>query len=114
MADFVRTTDERPIFEQTAVATLDLAAQAPPSYEAGAMVAAHAWNMQIALLEARNVSVREQLSGEDRALAERLNEMAQRLAAWALEGAPYLSVNYSGLRGIRVSRGQPWVPTPRE
>ena len=91
-----------------------IAAQAPPSYEAGAMVAAHAWNMQIALLEARNVSVREQLTGEDRALAERLNEMAQRLAAWALDGAPYLSVNYGGLRGIRVSRGQPWVPAARE
>ncbi len=114
MADFVRTTDERPIFEQTAVATLDLAAQSPPSYEAGAMVAAHAWNMQIALLEARNVSVREQLAPADRALADRLNEMAQRLANWALEGAPYLTVNYSGLRGIRVSRGQPWVPPPTE
>jgi S1-C subfamily serine protease len=35
MADFVRTTDERPIFEQTAVATLDLAAQSPPQLRSG-------------------------------------------------------------------------------
>ena len=40
------------------------------------MVAAHAWNMQIALLEARNVSVREQLTGEDRALAELESQLA--------------------------------------
>ncbi len=110
LADFVRTSSERPIFEQTAVATLDLAAANPSSYEAGALVAAHAWNMQIALLEARNVANREQLGVADRALAERLNEMARRLADWALAGAPYLTVYYSGLRGIRVSNGQPWVP----
>ena len=109
LADFLRTTGERPIFEQTAVETLDAAAAHPPSYEAGAMVAAHAWNMQIALLEARGVVARDGLTGADRTLAERLNETAQRLARWAVDGAPYLTVNYGALRAVLVSGGRPYV-----
>ena len=54
-ADFVRTSSERPIFEQTAIPTVEAAATNPPTPEAAMIVAAHAWNMHVALLERRRV-----------------------------------------------------------
>lgn len=109
LADFARTTDDRPIFEQTTIPTLDQAATTAGTPEASALVAAHAWNMHIALLEHRSAREVSELEGEDRALGERLRTTATRLAREALTEAPYLIVRYGMLRTILLSGDRSYV-----
>lgn len=113
-ADFVRTSDERPLFEQTTIATIDAAARRPPSSEAGILVAAHAWNMHIALLEARNARDIANLNDADRALASRLAETAVRLTRHYIGYSPYLRVRYPVVRAILANAGRAQVPEPSE
>lgn len=109
LADFARTTDERPIFETTAIPTLDQAATSPVTAEGKALVAAHAWNMHIALLEDRGVRAVSALTDVDRPLGERLHATARRLADEALREAPYLLVRYGVLRAIVLSADRSFV-----
>lgn len=113
-ADFVRTSDERPLFEQTTIATIDAAARRPPSSEAGILVAAHAWNMHIALLEARNARDIAALGEEDQALALRLSETAVRLTRHYIGYSPYLRVRYPVVRAILANAGRAFVPPPTQ
>jgi hypothetical protein len=101
-ADFVRTSDDRPLYEQTSMPTLQQAAAVTPSPEASMMVASHAWNMSLALLEAREASTLADLPEADRRNAEWLVRTAVDLARLALDQAPYLRVRYSAVRAILV------------
>lgn len=109
IADFVRMTDDRPLFEQTAIPTLESAANSAATPEAKMIVAAHAWNMHIALLERRRVRDIAQLPADDRALGERLSQIARTLARRAVDEAPYLLVRYPVVRSILVSEDRSYV-----
>jgi S1-C subfamily serine protease len=109
LADFARTTDERPIFENTAVPTLDEAAANPGTSEGSAIIASHAWNMHIALLEHRSARDIASLPVLDRPLGERLRAMARRLAQQAVADAPYLVVRYPVLRTILLAEDRSHV-----
>lgn len=109
VADFIQTTDERPLFEQTAIPTLEAAASSASTPEATMIVAAHAWNMHVALLERRRVRDVAQLPANDRPLGERLSNMARTLARRAVSDAPYLLVRYPIVRGILVSEDRSYV-----
>ena len=78
-------------------------------FEAKALVAAHAWNMHIALLEDRGVRAVSALTDVDRPLGERLHATARRLADEALREAPYLLVRYGVLRAIVLSADRSFV-----
>jgi S1-C subfamily serine protease len=109
LADFARTTDERPIFENTTIPTLDQAATSPGTAEGKAIVAAHAWNMMIALLEHRSAREVSGLPQADQALGTRLRTTSRTLAEQALQEAPYLLVRYPVLRVIVLSGDRSYV-----
>ncbi|MEO0322414.1 MAG: trypsin-like peptidase domain-containing protein, partial [Myxococcota bacterium] len=106
-----RVENDRPIYEQTALETIRQAASAVTTGEAAMMVAALAWNMHIALLEARRKRDVSQLEAADRASAEGLLEVARDLAGRARERTPYLIRTYPIMRAITAAAGQSWVPS---
>lgn len=110
VADFVRTNDDRPIYETTAIPTIREAARRASTPERAMIVASHAWNMHIMLLENRRVRDIDDLSGEDKEQARQLRSTAVRLAEHALEAAPYVRTRYSVLRSIVNSDGRSYVP----
>lgn len=114
VADFVRTNDEHPIWEQTALPTVEAAANGADTPEAAMIVAAHAWNMHIALLEDRRAREIADLNDVDRETAQKLQRWAIRLSQQALERAPYVRVHYPVLRSIVNSQGRSAVPDPDE
>ncbi len=109
LTDHVRTSDEQPIYEQTSVALISLAAHSPDTPEEAAMIAGHAWNMSLALLEARGGTDPSQLSGSDRQTAEELLAIALRLARQVDGRAPYIRVRYPVIRSILVNEGRPYL-----
>ncbi len=114
LANHVRTTDERPIFEQTSVPTIQRAASLAPTPETQMIVASHAWNMHLALLEDREVQEIANLEPADRVVAEQLANTARTLAERAYNTAPYLLVRYPGTRAILASRGRSTVPSDED
>lgn len=110
LADFVRTSDERPIYEQTSLTVLQRASSVPRTPEEEALVAAHAWNMGLALLESRNKADPTQLAPADRSAAERLLSLSYKLAQDVNQRAPHVRVHYPIIRTIVVSAGRPFVP----
>lgn len=113
VADFVRTADDRPIFEQTSTATIRMAVRTAQTPEAKMVVAVQSWNMHIALLEARRVRSLDDLAGADRRLASALRRTATRLALRAYEAAPYLRIRFPVMRGIIHSNGRSFVAATR-
>lgn len=112
-ADFVRTSDKQPIYEQTTIPTLEAAAAGASTPEATMIVAAHAWNMHIALLEARRCQEVSDLTGPDRARAARLLQTALQLSRKAIREAPYLRYMYPIARSIVNSGGHSFVRQSR-
>ncbi len=110
-ADFVRTSDERPSYEQTTIATLASAVSDVSTPEGLMLVAAHAWNMRVALLEDRNAPNLAALNEAERRTARWLVQTAVDLSERALGVAPYLLVRYSAARSI-VALGRPMLATP--
>ncbi|MFW5876227.1 MAG: S1C family serine protease [Myxococcota bacterium] len=114
VAGFVHSTDDdRPIYEQTALATVKRAASAAPTPEAAMIVASHAWNMHIALLEARRERDASRLAPEDRRRAEQLMRTAVDLSGETMRKAPYLRRVYPVGRSIVNSKGRPFVPSEK-
>jgi S1-C subfamily serine protease len=109
VADFVRTTDERPIYEQTSFPTVRDAARDAKDPAAALIVAAHAWNMHIALLEARRKAVPTDLQPADQAVCEQLRNTAMGLSRRALQEAPYLRLLYPIARSIVTTEGRSYV-----
>jgi S1-C subfamily serine protease len=109
LADFVGTSEDRPYWEQTSVATLDAAAATPGSSSAALIIGLHAWNMHIALLESRSAGETSALEGIDRALGDHLREMAMRLVSAALIDAPYLRVRWPAARDLHVGGALSYV-----
>lgn len=107
-ADFVRTSDERPSYEQTSVATLSSAVSDVSTPEGLMLVAAHAWNMRVALLEDRNAPNLSALNGAERRTARWLVQTAVDLSERALRVAPHILVRYSAARAI-VALGRPML-----
>ena len=112
VADFVRTSDERPIFEQTALSVIEKGAARPTSPEAALLISSHAWNMHIALLEARQAREPATLSDRDRSLADQLVQTALRLARDHGGKAPYLRVRYGIVRSLLFHQGRAFIPRP--
>ncbi len=106
-----RVENDRPSYEQTELETIRRAAAEVTTGEAAMMVAALAWNMHIALLEARRKRDVNQLSPEDRSSAEGLLEVARDLAGRARDRTPYLIRTYPIMRAITAASGQSWVPS---
>ncbi len=109
ITDLVRTSDEQPLYEQTSVSLLDAAAAAPRTPEQAAIIASHAWNMSLALMEAKQKGGPDELTGEDRQTAERLISISLRLARRVDTEAPYIRARYPVVRSIVVSEGRPYV-----
>ncbi|MEM1417296.1 MAG: serine protease [Myxococcota bacterium] len=105
-----RVENDRPSYEQTALATIREAAAAVTTGEAAMMVAALAWNMHIALLEARRKRDVAMLDTADRRSAEGLLEVARDLARRARNRTPYLIRTYPIMRAITAADGRSWVP----
>lgn len=114
IADFVRTSDERPIFEQTAWGLIEKGAAQPTTPEAALVISAHAWNMHVALLEARKVRDAAALSPQDKALADRLAQTALRLARHYSDQAPYLRSRYGIVRSLLFHGGRSFIEKPTE
>ncbi|MGK4005274.1 serine protease [Sorangium sp. So ce1036] len=110
LADFVRTSDERPVYEKTSLTVLQRASAAPRTPEEEALVAAHAWNMGLALLESRSKAEPTQLAPADRGAAERLLSLSLKLARDVNLRAPHVRIHYPIVRTIVVSAGRPFVP----
>ena len=113
LADFVRTSNERPMWEQTTLPNLRGAATAPRDHASRAILATHAWNMALALLEHRRAREPSTLSPADREKAQWLLEVALRTARQVDGHAPYMRVRYPILRSIMASGGRPWVERGR-
>jgi hypothetical protein len=113
LADFVRTSNERPIWAQTTLPLLHRAANGVERPEHRAIVATHAWNMAMALLENRRARDPGGLGAVDRAKAQWLLDVAVRVARDADARAPYLRRRYPILRSILASGGRPFVPPRR-
>lgn len=94
MADFVGTNEEVPLYERTSFELVQRAAATTPSPHAAMLLAAHAWNVHIALLEEREANDLPALSEEERIVASRLRSIAMAMSRRALERAPYLRVSY--------------------
>jgi hypothetical protein len=111
VATLARPSEEWPVFEQASVPAIREAAAAALDPDLALIVAAHAWNTYIALLEARQERDPSELGPEDRELAEELAQVAVRLARRALERAPYLIRDYPIARSIVNSGGRAYVPS---
>jgi hypothetical protein len=113
VTDLVRTSDEHPLYEQTSLSLLSAAAAAPRTPEQAAIVASHAWNMSLALMEARRSVAPADLGAEDRRTVEQLLAISLRLAQRVDTEAPYIRAHYPVVRSIVVSDGRPYVGAPR-
>jgi len=109
VADLVGTDTERRVFERTPLDVLFRAGAAPTSPEAAMIVAAHAWNIHIDLLEHHHVREVVQLPEDVRADAAQLRELAVRLVSGATREAPYVRTSYSFGRSVLVQGTRSFV-----
>ncbi|MEO0323185.1 MAG: serine protease [Myxococcota bacterium] len=110
VADFLRTSDEQPVYEATALDALRAGGREARTGEQQMLVASHAWNMHIGLLEARRVRALTDLEGDDRERAQELRDLAVRLATRAKESAPYVGLRYPLVRALTLPTVRSWVP----
>lgn len=109
MADLVGTDTERRLFERTPLDVIVQAAEQPRAPEVAMIIAAHAWNVHVALLEHHRVRDITQLPIEDQAVASRLRSLALRLTQEAFNTAPYLRVSYDFGRSLLVQADRSFV-----
>lgn len=109
VADLVGTDTERRVFERTPTEILVAAGAAPSSPEAAMIVAVHAWNIHIDLLEHHRVREIAQLPEDARANATQLRGLAVRLVQDAMRTAPHLRTSYSFGRSMMVQEDRSFV-----
>lgn len=73
------------------------------------IVAAHAWNIHIDLLEHYRVREVDQLPADVRANASQLRALAVRLVQEATRSAPYIRMSYSFARSVLVQENRSFV-----
>lgn len=73
------------------------------------VVAGHAWNIHISLLDHRGVRDVTQLTGPDQLAASRMRDLALRLVRSAMQSAPYLERSYSFGRTLLVQGDRSFV-----
>lgn len=95
IADFLGTNDEVPLFERTSLDLVLRAAASEPSPHAALVLAAHAWNVHIALLEEFEANDVPALPVARQEEARRLRAIAMAMTRGAYQRAPYLRMSYS-------------------
>lgn len=101
--------ERRRYYERTPVELVERVGAMPGSPEAMMVVAGHAWNIHVSLLDHRGVRDVSQLSGVDQSNATRMRDLALRLAGAAMAGAPYLERSYSFGRVLLVQETRSFV-----
>lgn len=109
MADLVGTDTERRLFERTPLDVIVQAASQPRSHEAAMIIAAHAWNVHVAILEHHHVRDIAQLPAEDQPIASQLRAIATRLTVDSFNGSPYLRISYDFGRSLLVQGDRSFV-----
>jgi S1-C subfamily serine protease len=112
LADFSRTDDRLPLYEQTSVETLDRAAGGAVAPESQMLVAAHAWNMLMAYLEDHGARDLEALDPAERPVADHLRQTVEGLLRDVLARSDYVRLRYPAVRGIAVGLARPYLPDP--
>jgi hypothetical protein len=109
VTDYVRTDDEAQVYDPEALEAIRSAAGAPDTPEEAAIVASHAWNVALGLLEEHGAPDASHLGGTDRQAADELFQTASGLAERVDTIARYVRGRYASVRTIRVSYGRPFV-----
>jgi S1-C subfamily serine protease len=109
LARFLRTDEERPVFEREDVAAIQAAAAGARSPESMAIVALHAWNTAIAFLEERRTATGVGLPDEDGAMIRALLQLALETARATSERFPFMRLRYPALRAVMAANGAPTV-----
>lgn len=103
-------TDERRRYhERTPVDLVEAVGANAGSPEGMMVVAGHAWNIHISLLDHRGVRDVTQLTGPDQLAASRMRDLALRLVRSAMQSAPYLERSYSFGRTLLVQGDRSFV-----